>query len=954
MHAADGTVIVSMGPSYGEWLPYDKIPPVMRDAMVAVEDRRFRSHIGIDPIGVMRAVKLAFVNRGTDRRFQGASTITQQVARTIFLSNKYDVGRKSREALLALAMERKFSKDQILELYLNKVYFGGGAYGIDAAARKFFGHGADTLTLSEGSGDRRPGQGAVALLADRRCRGRRGRAGVVIELMQETGKITAAEAATADPKSVALAPEPKQNSVRYFTDWALPQLELLIDETSRPLEVWTTLDLNMQRDADAAIRANAPKNAQGALVAIDRDGAVRAMVGGKDYVSSIYNRATQAVRQPGSAFKLFVYLAALEAGHKPEDTLVDEPISINGWSPRNSSGANRGEMTLRTAFAYSVNTIAAKLGQEVGFGTIADMARRFGITTKVDTHPAMVLGTSDVRLLDMTRAFASVANKGVAVTPYGITKVTANGETIYAQQVDRSHVLVAPYVAAQMTDLLQTAVSTGTGKAAQIGRPVAGKTGTTTSNKDGWFLGFSSGLTTGVWMGRDDAKVVPGLQGGTAPARAFAAFMKPAVANRPVEAFETQVTLPEWQLEPDQESYFGEPDNGLFVDEDGNPVEPGTAQPTDPGPPLVDPDGNPLPPDQQERAARSARPEARPERLDQEWMDQVLGRTPPPGRPAPQRSPAVPPSDRPAERASGSAPNPVKRRAIGAQPCPRSCRVALVQLFDQRVEFRPVIHMDSVRDLMRDGGPPHEIGRQDQPPAIADRAARGATAPAPRGSPIATLVTPTPARAANSAVSALNTRSASRLSQVSIRRDSPSRGPPQRRIAPSRSIRRGAPSCHAIVRRSSPNGTTPPGTSGRGRGRRARCAAIQACCPSAQSKAGLTGARNGSVSRTRPLAGSTESLARRARALRTTSTGPEPESLTGGDRPDDIPGRRHRPRRWSSRAPIRRRGERHRDRRRRDNASAAAARPPRAGGRRRLRAASRSPGHCRGSGGRTR
>ncbi|WP_443025155.1 transglycosylase domain-containing protein [Sphingomonas sp. QA11] len=646
VHAADGTVIVSMGPSYGEWLSYDKIPPVMRDAMVAVEDRRFRSHIGIDPIGLLRSAKLVIVNRGSGRRIQGASTITQQVARTIFLSNKYDVGRKSREALLALAMERKFTKDQILELYLNKVYFGGGAYGIDAAARKFFGHGADKLTLSEAAVIaglvKAPSRYSPTADAEAAV----GRAGVVIQLMQETGKITAAEAATADPKSVALAPEPKQNSVRYFTDWALPQLELLIDETSRPLEVWTTLDLNMQRDADAAIRANAPKNAQGALVAIDRDGAVRAMVGGKDYVSSIYNRATQAVRQPGSAFKLFVYLAALEAGHKPEDTLVDEPVTINGWSPRNSSGANRGEMTLRTAFAYSVNTIATKLGQQVGFATVADMARRFGITTKIDTHPAMVLGTSDVRLIDMTRAFASVANKGVAVTPYGITKVTANGETIYAQQVDRSHVLVAPYVAAQMTDLLQTAVNTGTGKAAQIGRPVAGKTGTTSSNKDGWFLGFSSGLTTGVWMGRDDAQTVPGLQGGTAPARAFAAFMKPAVANRPVEQFETQVTLPEWQLEPDQESYFGEPDNGMFVDENGNPVPQGTTAPSDAGQPQVDADGNPVP------------QAARPERLDQDWMDQVLGRTPPPGRQAPprERAPAAPPPDRPAERSQDSRP----------------------------------------------------------------------------------------------------------------------------------------------------------------------------------------------------------------------------------------------------------------------------------------------------------
>jgi penicillin-binding protein 1A len=661
VHAADGTVIVSLGPSYGEWLPYDRIPAVMRDAMVSVEDRRFRSHPGVDPIGLARSAKLAYQYRGTGRRLQGASTITQQVARTIFLSNKYDVSRKVREAILALAMERKFSKDQILELYLNKVYFGGGAYGIDAAARKFFGHGGDTLGLNEAAVIaglvKAPSRYSPTADAEAAI----GRAGVVIQLMQETGSITAAQAAAADPKSVTLAPEPKQNSVRYFTDWALPQLEVLIDETSRPLEVWTTLDLNMQRAADAAIRANAPKNAQGALVSIDRDGAVRAMVGGTDYVSSIYNRATQAVRQPGSAWKLFVYLAALEAGHKVEDKVVDAPVTINGWSPRNSSGANRGEMTLRTAFAYSVNTVAAKLGQEVGFGTVADMARRFGISTPIDTHPAMVLGTSDVRLIDMTRAFASVANKGVAVTPYGITKVTAQGETIYQQKVDTSQVLVAPYVAAQMTDLLQTAVNTGTGKAAQIGRPVAGKTGTTSSNKDGWFVGFSSGLTTGVWMGRDDARVVPGLQGGTAPARAFAAFMKPAVASRPVEEFDTKVTLPEWQLEPDEESYFGQADNSLFVDADGNPVDP-SAQPQQEDE-QVDADGNPLP----APAARPAAPSTTTttttttppsEKLDQQWIDRVLDRNQPPRpAPAPRTPTGAPPADRSGDRGQESRPN---------------------------------------------------------------------------------------------------------------------------------------------------------------------------------------------------------------------------------------------------------------------------------------------------------
>ncbi|MEO9130287.1 MAG: PBP1A family penicillin-binding protein [Sphingomonas sp.] len=649
VHAADGTVIVSIGPSYGEWLSYDRIPPVMLDAMVAVEDRRFRSHIGIDPIGLMRSVKLAVVNRGSGKRIQGASTITQQVARTIFLSNKYDLGRKSREALLALAIERKFSKDQILELYLNKVYFGGGAYGIDAASRKFFGHGADHLSLSEAAVIagmvKAPSHYSPTADADAAV----GRAGVVLQLMVETGKITPAQAAAADPKAVALAPEPKQNSVRYFTDWALPQLDTLIDETNRPLEVWTTLDLNMQRAADDAVRANVPTGAQGALVSIDRDGSVRAMVGGTDYVTSNYNRATKAERQPGSSFKLFVYLAALEAGRRPDDTEIDEPITINGWSPHNDSRHNSGQMTLRTAFAYSVNTVAAKLGQQVGFGTVADMARRFGITTPINTYPSMVLGSSDVHLIDMTRAFASVGNKGVAVNPYGITKVTANGEVIYQQQIDRSHVLVAPYVAAQMIDMLQTAVNTGTGRAAQIGRPVAGKTGTTSSSKDGWFLGFSSGLTTGVWMGRDDAKPIPGLHGGSAPARTFAAFMKPATANRPIEQFETRVTLPDFQLEPDQE--FGQPDNGLFVDEDGNPIAQGADSPPDQ---LVDPDGNPLPPTSDVRPAK-------PEKLDQDWMDHVLGRdlpraqptaAPAPGRPPVNRDrpPATVPLQRPADR----------------------------------------------------------------------------------------------------------------------------------------------------------------------------------------------------------------------------------------------------------------------------------------------------------------
>jgi penicillin-binding protein 1A len=642
VHAADGSVIVSLGPSYGEWLSIDRIPAVMQRAMISVEDRRFYSHLGVDPIGVARSVDVR-VRRG--RWTQGGSTITQQLARNIFLTSAKKFGRKFREAILAFAIERKFSKDQILELYLNKVYFGGGAYGIDAASRRFFGHGANHLSLSEAAiiaglvkapSNYSPTADAEAAV---------GRAGVVIETMRETGAITPAQAAAADPQAVKLAPAPRQNSVRYFTDWALPQLELLIDETVKPLEVWTTLDVGMQRDADTAIQQNVPKGAQGALVALDRDGAVRAMVGGTDYVSSIYNRATQAVRQPGSAFKLFVYLAAIEAGKTPDDKEVDAPVTIDGWSPRNDSRRNSGEVTLRTAFAYSLNTVAAKLGQAVGFQTVADMARRFGITTRVNTHPSMVLGTSEVRLIDMTRAFASVANKGVAVTPYAITKVTSDGETIYTHEVDRSHVLVAPDVAARMTDLLQTAVNTGTGRAAQIGRPVAGKTGTTSSGKDGWFLGFSSGLTTGVWMGRDDARPVAGLHGGTAPAKAFAAFMGRAVAKRPIEEFDTKVTLPEWQLEPDEEAYFGSPDNGTFVDGDGNPLPGGGGE-------VID---TRRVPDTEAPAV-----EGDEQRLDQEWIDRVTNGRREPGRAAPP--PVAPRSDAPAPRQPRGDFQPAERR----------------------------------------------------------------------------------------------------------------------------------------------------------------------------------------------------------------------------------------------------------------------------------------------------
>jgi penicillin-binding protein 1A len=584
-----------MGPSFGQWLTYDHIPAEMRAAMISTEDRRFRSHIGVDPIGIGRAVASAVAS---GHRVRATSTITQQLARNIFLTNNRSFARKIKEAILAMALERKFGKDQILELYLNRVYFGGGAYGIDAASRKFFGHGADHLSLGEAAIIAGLVKAPSNYSPSADVEAARSRSGVVLQTMVRNGFITPETAAAVNPAEVRIQQTASQNSVRYFTDWALPQLDTLIDQTTEPIDVWTTLDPGMQVAADRSIRANAPDGTQGALVAIDRDGAVRAMVGGKDYVSSIYNRATQAVRQPGSAFKLFVYLSALESGMKPTDTIVDEPVTIDGWSPRNSTRTNLGPVTLREAFSRSINTISAKIGAQVGFSTIADMARRFGITTPISTYPSMVLGSSDVRLVDMTRAFASVANKGVAVTPYGIRRVvTADGRMLYQHEGEEERVLVAPWVAAEMTDLLQSAVLTGTGRAAQIGRPVAGKTGTTSSNKDGWFIGFSSGLTTGVWMGRDDARPVGGLQGGTAPARAFHDFMTIAVAKRPIEQFETQVPMPDWQLTPEEEIYGDQAldANGMapMVDENGMPI--GTPPPGEQGypqqQPMVRPDG---------------------------------------------------------------------------------------------------------------------------------------------------------------------------------------------------------------------------------------------------------------------------------------------------------------------------------------------------------------------------
>ena len=654
VRARDGTEIVELGPSFGEWIPSEEIPENMKNAMIAVEDKRFFSHFGVDFYRTAGAIVEGFL--GERERIGGTSTLSQQLARNLFLNNNRTPDRKAREAVLALALEWKFTKEEILELYLNKVYFGGGSYGIDSASRNFFSHPGRDLTVAESAiiaglvkaPSRYSPTADVQAAVDR--------AKVVLRLMEEQGYITAQEASV-DVSTVDLKKQSGQNSVRYFTDWALPQLDILLPETFAPIEVWTTLDVGMQRAATAAIDANTPKGAQGALVSLDRDGAILALVGGTDYVETNFNRATNAMRQPGSSWKLFVYLAALEAGYKPEDRVVDTPVTIDGWSPRNSSGRNVGETNLRTAFAYSINTVAAQLGNEVGFGTVASMARRFGITSPVSTFPSMVLGSSEVRLIEMTRAFSIVSAKGLSVEPYGITKVTtADGELLYQHERTREAQLVPDYVAAGMTDLLQAAVQTGTGRAAQIGRPVAGKTGTTTSNKDGWFVGFSSGITTGVWMGRDDAKAVPGLQGGTAPARAFSAFMRYAVKDRPVEEFDTELNLPEWQLEPDEEELYGAPEDYYFIDQDGNLVEPGRR----------DPSGNPFGVDGEQPGASGTQP---PPAVSEDFLEQATGGALPPSpAPLPTRTPTPVVRPTPARTPRAVYPTPIPSRTPRPPP----------------------------------------------------------------------------------------------------------------------------------------------------------------------------------------------------------------------------------------------------------------------------------------------
>ena len=523
MVAADGALLATSGDLYGETVRLRDLPAHVPAAFIAIEDRRFRDHHGLDVIGVARAM-VANVTAG--RVVQGGSTLTQQLAKNLFLTPERSIRRKVQEALLALWLEWRFSKDDLLTIYLNRVYLGAGTFGVDAAARQFFGVEARRLS---------PGQAAVLAglpKAPSRFNPRVnpsaaiGRAMEVLDAMVETGALTAAQAVV-ESERLRFPPTPSRDA-GWFADWVRDGLGDRAPPTA-DLLLRTTLETRLQAAAEARLDAllagpgRAAGVAQGAVVAIDSaTGAVRAMVGGRDYRTSPFNRATQARRQPGSAFKPFVYLAALEAGARPDDMVADGPVTLGGWSPGNGTWRARGEISIEDALAFSVNTAAVRVMQRAGGPrAVAAAAQRVGLPGPLPRDASIALGTAEVTLLDLVVAYAPFANGGHRVAPFGIAEARAEGRPIAWLPPARAPV-IAPETAEAMRRMMAATVSRGTGRAAALpGVSVAGKTGTTQDNRDAWFIGMAGGMVMGVWLGNDDATPMEGVAGGGLPARLF-------------------------------------------------------------------------------------------------------------------------------------------------------------------------------------------------------------------------------------------------------------------------------------------------------------------------------------------------------------------------------------------------------------------------------------------------
>jgi len=540
--ARDGSVLANYGPNQGDWVDFADIPPDMIDAMIAIEDRRFFAHNGLDFRGILRA---AMSNLRAGHVTEGGSTITQQLAKNLYLTPSRTLSRKVREAMMSIALEYRYSKQDILAAYLNRVYLGSGAYGIEAASFRYFGKSARNLSLGEAAllagvvkaPSRLSPKVDLKAALDRRA--------LVLDAMAKEGFITQSEAQLVAALPLNLIKTAQNPQLRYFTDWISARVRSRYPTGDKRLKVITTLDMKAQAAAQKAVNAHLPegheptKDLQLALVALDDDGAVQAMVGGRDYTQSSYNRATMAVRQPGSAFKTFVYLAALENGLSPSSKLRDTPIQLGRYAPKNYGGGNTGQlMTLAEAYTRSVNTIAVKLGERVDRPKVAAMAKRLGLTTPIVVEPSIALGTSEVHVLELAAAYAAIANGGRKVAPRGILRVLGpRGQTLEPYEVvdmDGAERVLDNRTAWQMARLMQLAVRQGTGKnARRAGRPIAGKTGTTQNGQDGWFVGFSDRLTAAVWIGRDDNKSVPGLTGGGMPARLWGDFIAAAQAGEP-------------------------------------------------------------------------------------------------------------------------------------------------------------------------------------------------------------------------------------------------------------------------------------------------------------------------------------------------------------------------------------------------------------------------------------
>ncbi|MBX3508677.1 MAG: penicillin-binding protein 1A [Parvibaculum sp.] len=537
--ATDGEVLSHRGDLTGGFTSVAELPPHVPQAVLATEDRRFYWHFGIDPIGLARAVA---VNWRAGAYVQGGSTITQQLAKNIFLKPERTISRKIEEMVLAVWLELRFSKDEILTLYLNRVYFGGGAYGLEAASERYFRKPARALTLPEAA------MLAGLLKAPSRYSPTndidlaRERARIVLQNMVEAGYITPGEMQLASTAPANLHGYAARGSINYFVDWIA---EALPDYAGRPdtdVHVMATIDPVLQREAERVIGEMLASQgaeldvSQAALVAMTPDGAVRAMVGGRSYAQSQFNRAVQARRQPGSAFKPIVYLTAMERGYTPESVRIDRPVTYGGWSPANYSGRFEGEMTLRTALAKSTNTVAVQLAHEVGIRNVVSTARRLGLQDDLPANLSLALGTGSVNLLELTAAYAAFANGGYGVIPHGIEEVRAeNGEELYRRQGSGIGRIADPRSIAYMNDMLKAVMIYGTGRNSTLpDRPVAGKTGTSQDFRDAWFVGYSADLVVGVWVGNDDGKPMKQVTGGTLPAKIWNVFMTRTQAGVPV------------------------------------------------------------------------------------------------------------------------------------------------------------------------------------------------------------------------------------------------------------------------------------------------------------------------------------------------------------------------------------------------------------------------------------